>query len=97
MLRLKLPHKIALPRLTIDEKAELERIEKDVIVNYAWSCDELEKALCLPGIDRNIGWKGPRSTSRQGGAGTESGRCRAQSALFCRYDPGALAAVPART
>jgi len=46
-----------LARRTVDEAAELERIEKEAIANFSGSLDELNSALGMLRMGHHVGWR----------------------------------------
>jgi hypothetical protein len=57
MPRRKQPSKIALKKLSDEQRAELARIEEDAILHYEGTIDELEKALGMLRLGHHVGWK----------------------------------------
>lgn len=57
MPRAKQPSKVPLKTLTDEERVDLDRVEREAILNFVGSMDELERALGMLRVGHHVGWK----------------------------------------
>ena len=57
MPRAKQASKVPLTVLTDEQRAALDRIEREAILNFVGSIDELERALGMLRMGHHVGWK----------------------------------------